>query len=83
MELSDLVFRDPESIRKVAMLVRIFAQLGCQQFQLNSLNADILLDARAHPEKHRDLIVRGLGLERILLRTGARIPGSHYCPHIV
>lgn len=61
MELSDSVFRDPESIRKVAMLVRIFAQLGCQQLQLNSLNADILLDARAHPEKHRDLIVRVWG----------------------
>ena len=61
MELSDSVFRDPESVRKVAMLVRTFASLGCQQLQLNSLNAAILLDAKAHPEKHRDLIVRVWG----------------------
>ena len=61
MELSDTVFRDPESIRKVAMLVRIFVQLGCQQLQLNSLNVDTLLDAKAHPEKHKNLIVRVWG----------------------
>ena len=61
MELSDSVFRDPESIRKVAMLVRIFVQLGCQQLQLNSLNVETLLDAKAHPEKHKNLIVRVWG----------------------
>jgi len=61
MELSDTVFRDPESIRKVAMLVRTFAQLGCQQLQLNSLSLATLLDARAHPEMHKNLIVRVWG----------------------
>ncbi len=61
MELSDTVFRNPESIRKTAMLVRTFAQLGCQQLQLNSLNLDTLLDAKAHPENHKNLIVRVWG----------------------
>jgi pyruvate-formate lyase len=61
MELSDSVFRSAESIRKTAMLVRIFAQLGCQQLQLNSLNLETLLDAKAHPEKHKNLIVRVWG----------------------
>ena len=61
MELSDTVFRDPESIRKVAMLVRIFVQLGCQQLQLNSLNVETLMDAKAHPEMHKNLIVRVWG----------------------
>lgn len=61
LELSDTVFREPESIRKVAMLVRAFAQLGCQQLQINSLNAARLLEARCHPELHRDLIVRVWG----------------------
>ena len=61
MELSDTVFRDPESIRKVAMLVRTFAQLGCQQLQLNSLSLATLLDARAHPEQYKNLIVRVWG----------------------
>ncbi len=61
IELSDTVFRDADSIRKVAMLVRTFAQLGCQQLQLNSLNAATLLDARIHPENHKNLIVRVWG----------------------
>jgi formate C-acetyltransferase len=61
MEVSDTVFRDAESIRKVAMLVRAFAQQGCQQLQLNSLNVDILKDAQVHPERHKDLIVRVWG----------------------
>jgi formate C-acetyltransferase len=61
MELSDSVFRNPESIRKTAMLVRTFAQLGCQQLQLNSLNVETLLDAKKHPENHKNLIVRVWG----------------------
>jgi formate C-acetyltransferase len=61
MELSDSVFRDAESIRKVAMLVRVFVQLGCQQLQLNSLSLETLLDAKVHPEKHKNLIVRVWG----------------------
>jgi pyruvate-formate lyase len=61
MELSDSVFRDDESVRKVAMLVRAFAQLGCQQLQLNSLNVELLRDARLHPERHKNLIVRVWG----------------------
>jgi pyruvate-formate lyase len=61
LELSDAVFRDDEAIRKVAMLVRTFAQLGCQQLQLNTVSLDTLLDAKQHPEQHRNLIVRVWG----------------------
>ncbi len=61
LELSDSVFRSRDSISKVAGLVRTFAQLGGQQLQLNALSASRLLDAKAHPEEHRDLIVRVWG----------------------
>ncbi|MDX9978575.1 MAG: pyruvate formate lyase family protein [Lentisphaeria bacterium] len=61
LELSDAVFRNPATVRKVALLVRAFAQLGCQQLQLNTLDAAKLEDAKAHPEQHRDLIVRVWG----------------------
>ena len=61
LELSDTVFRDSESIHKVGMLIRSFAQTGCQQLQLNTLNVETLKDARAHPENHRNLIVRVWG----------------------
>jgi formate C-acetyltransferase len=61
LELSDSVFRDAESVRKVAMLVRAFAQQGCQQLQVNSMNLATLLDSKAHPELHKNLIVRVWG----------------------
>ena len=43
------------------MLVRTFAQLGCQQMQLHSLSVAELQDARRHPENHKNLIVRVWG----------------------
>jgi formate C-acetyltransferase len=61
LELSDTVFCEPESLRKVAMFIRTFAQLGAQQLQLNTLNVETLLDARQHPERHKNLIVRVWG----------------------
>ncbi|MGB7134880.1 MAG: pyruvate formate lyase family protein [Acidobacteriaceae bacterium] len=61
MELSDSVFSDEEGIEKCALLVRTFAQLGGQQLQLNTVNLHTLLDAREHPEHHRNLIVRVWG----------------------
>ncbi len=61
IELSDSVFRDEESIRKVAMLVRSFTRMGGQQLQINSLNADVLSEARQHPEQYPNLIVRVWG----------------------
>ena len=61
MEISDSAFSDGEALGKCAVLVRTFARLGCQQLQLNALNADKLRDAKAHPENHRNQIVRVWG----------------------
>lgn len=61
MELSESVFDGEESIRKVAMLIRTFAQLGCQQLQLNTLNYEKLVEAKANPEQYKNLIVRVWG----------------------
>jgi pyruvate-formate lyase len=61
LELSDSVFSDSEGLTKCAMLVRAFAQLGCQQLQLNTTNLETLRDAQLHPERHRNLIVRVWG----------------------
>jgi formate C-acetyltransferase len=61
LELSDAVFGDADALRKVALLVRSFATLGCQQLQLNTINVAKLQDAKRHPERHRNLIVRVWG----------------------
>ncbi len=46
----------------VAALVDGFFGQGGQELQINSLNADVLRDAQAHPDRHGDLLVRIAGL---------------------
>ena len=61
MEVHDTVFRNRDGIKKTAQLVKAFIDLGGHQLQLNSINRDVLLDAEAHPENHKNLIVRVWG----------------------
>ncbi len=61
IELDETIFRNEESLEKLAMLIRNYMRLGGHQLQLNTLNRDTLLDAKKHPERHRDLIVRVWG----------------------
>jgi len=61
LEFDSAVFRDAESVRKLAMLVRTFVVLGGHQLQLNTVNRDKLLDAKVRPENYRNLIVRVWG----------------------
>lgn len=61
LEFDHSVFRNAESVKKLAMLVRTFIALGGHQLQLNTVNRQKLLDAKVHPEKYRNLIVRVWG----------------------
>ncbi len=61
IELTDSMFRNDESIRKVAMFVKSFMDLGGHQIQINAVNKEKLLDAKKHPENYRNLIVRVWG----------------------
>jgi formate C-acetyltransferase len=61
MELSGTVFRNPEAVHQVALLIRLFAKTGCQQLQINTLNVETLRDAKQHPERHKNLVVRVWG----------------------
>jgi len=61
LELHDTVFRNPESIRKVSYLVKSYMDMGGHQLQINAVNRERLLEAKAHPELHKNLIVRVWG----------------------
>jgi pyruvate-formate lyase len=61
LELHDTVFRNENSIRKVAMLVKSYMNIGGHQMQLNAVNRDRLIAAKKHPEQYRNLIVRVWG----------------------
>lgn len=61
IELHDSIFRNEESITKVAMFVKSFFDLGGHQMQINAVNRDKLKDAKLHPENYKNLIVRVWG----------------------
>ena len=61
LEFSPAYFRTPEATEKTVGFLRAFVASGCQQIQMNVLDRETLLDAQAHPERHRDLIVRVWG----------------------
>lgn len=45
----------------LAQVERVFARSGAGVLQLNCVDKAVLLDARKHPERHQDLIVRFFG----------------------
>ena len=61
LEFAPAYFRSPEATEKTVGFLRAFVNSKCQQIQMNVLDRATLLDAQAHPERHRDLIVRVWG----------------------
>lgn len=61
LELHDTVFRNDDAVRKVSSLVKAYMDLGGQQLQINAVNRDRLIEAKKHPELHKNLIVRVWG----------------------
>jgi formate C-acetyltransferase len=61
IELHDSVFRNDDSILKVARFVKSYMDMGGHQMQINAVNRDKLLDAKKRPENYRNLIVRVWG----------------------
>ncbi len=58
LEFHQSVFSDEDGIEKVAALVKRYIELGGHQLQLNTVNTEQLLDAQAHPENYKQLVVR-------------------------
>ncbi|MFA6948578.1 MAG: pyruvate formate lyase family protein [Eubacteriales bacterium] len=58
LEFDASIFKTEDALEKVASLVRFYIERGGHQLQLNSVSRETLLDAQAHPEKYRRLIVR-------------------------
>ena len=61
IELHDTVLRNDVGISKVARLVKKYIELGGHQLQLNAVDGEKLQDAKLHPEKYPNLIVRVWG----------------------
>ena len=61
LELQDSIFKQEESVGKVARLVRAYILAGGHQLQLNAVSSEKLRAAQKQPEKYKDLIVRVWG----------------------
>jgi formate C-acetyltransferase len=61
LELHDTVFRNRESIERYHRWLKPTWTSGDISFRSTPLNRDRLLDAKQHPELHRNLIVRVWG----------------------
>jgi formate C-acetyltransferase len=59
-----------EGIEKVVYLIRTYFKLDGHHIQFNVVNADILREAKKHPEKYRDLIVRVAGYSDYFVDLG-------------
>jgi pyruvate formate-lyase/glycerol dehydratase family glycyl radical enzyme len=57
-KFSSTVMQSPESREKLAILTDTFFRNGGQHIQYNMVDTEELLDAKKHPEKHKDLVVR-------------------------
>jgi pyruvate formate-lyase/glycerol dehydratase family glycyl radical enzyme len=57
-KFSGTVMQSPESREKLAILTDTFFRNGGQHIQFNLIDTKELLDAKKHPEKYRDLVVR-------------------------
>ena len=60
-KISPSLVRDKQGTQAVIRLLRVYLKEMGPQLQINYQNPQDLLDAQAHPEKHRDLVVRIAG----------------------
>ena len=58
LEFASSMFEGEDAVKKVAMLVKTYVDMGGHQLQLNAVNTKLMEDAQAHPERHRQLVVR-------------------------
>jgi len=61
MRINPDCVRTTEDLRKLAALIRGYFDQGGHHVQFNVVDREVLLDAMARPEQHRDLMVRVAG----------------------
>lgn len=61
MKFHPALFEKPEGMRKFWDLVKTYCDLGGYHIQFNVVDRQALIDAKAHPENYRDLLVRVAG----------------------
>jgi formate C-acetyltransferase len=61
MKITRSIVRSREGQRKLASLIKTYFNRGGYHIQFNLMGQEMLCDAKEHPEKYRDLLVRVAG----------------------
>jgi pyruvate formate-lyase/glycerol dehydratase family glycyl radical enzyme len=61
MKIMPTILKTKEGMRNLISLIKIYFERGGYHVQFNMIDSSILLDAKKHPEKHRELVVRVAG----------------------
>jgi len=67
LRLSPGSLETEEGLHRLVQLLRGFQALKGWHVQFNTVSTDLLLDAQAHPEKYRDLVVRVAGYSALFV----------------
>ena len=78
LEFAASMFNAPESIDKLAELVRYFVLRGGHQMQLNAVNAERMKAAQKNPEQYAQLVVRIWGWSAYFVELDKR-----YQDHVI
>ncbi len=68
VKLSPAQFKSENGYAAVNALVRGFMDLGGSHIQFNCIDSAVLREAKAHPEAHRDLVVRVAGFSAYFVK---------------
>ncbi len=67
MKFQPSAFKTTADLDKLIALVKTYFQYGGKHIQFNIIERETLLDAQAHPERHRNLLVRVAGYSALFV----------------
>ena len=73
IKISASAMNTGDGILRMRDLITTFMELGGQELQINVVDAKTLTDAVAHPEQHRDLVVRVAGYSAYFTQLGSDV----------
>ena len=70
MKLEPSILKGESGLRNMMNMLKTQCTLDVYHSQFNVVDKEILLDAQAHPEKHRDLLIRVAGYTAFFVELG-------------
>ena len=70
MKLEPSILKGEVGLRNMMNMLKTQCTLDVYHSQFNVVDKKILLDAQAHPEKHRDLLIRVAGYTAFFVELG-------------